>query len=385
MLLACARTRTSEEASARVRTLIAGGVDWPQLMEAAREHGVTPLVCRQLLTNFADVVPVEWHVQLRARFEENAQRNLSLAREMVRLSSRFRAEGLPAVPYKGPLLAAQAYGDLALRQFADLDFLMRQRDIPRVQALLLSDGYEAVFGAISEDEGARPTHSEYQFNRPAGRVTVEMQTETTLRYFPRLLDLEGMNNRKKQTTLGGEEIFSFSAEDTLILLAVHGSKHFWERLMWIADIAELAQAKDGVVWPVAFERADEVGVGRMLRLGLWAAHDMLDAPLPDDVLQKVQSDPVTRRLGEGIRARYFRVRLTPLPVFSRFRFRVATRDSFWQGWRYALRLATTPTDPDRTAMPLPANLSRAHAWLRPFLLIKRYGIRRSKSGEPPKT
>ena len=119
--------------------------------------------------------------------------------------------------------------------------------------------------------------------------------------------------------------------------------------MSIADIAELAQVKGGVAWPEAFERAAEMGVERMLRLALYTAHHMLDAPLPDDVLEKVQSDPVTKKLGDGIQARFFRGEQTPLPVFSRFRFRVATRDRFWQGVRYALRLATRRRN--RTARP----------------------------------
>jgi hypothetical protein len=331
-------------------------------------------------------VPEEWRTQLRAAFEGVAQRNLFLAAEMLRLSSRFHAEGLLAVPYKGPLLAAQAYGDFALRQFADLDFAIRQRDLPRAQALLSADGYQAVFGATLADEGAKPSHSEYQFIRPAGRVIVELQTEMTLRYFPRPLDFDVLASRLKRLVMGGGELFSFSAEDTLILLAVHGTKHFWERLMWIADIAELAQVKGGVAWPEAFERAAEMGVERMLRLALYTAHHMLDAPLPDDVLEKVQSDPVTKKLGDGIQARFFRGEQTPLPVFSRFRFRVATRDRFWQGVRYALRLATSPTEPDRAAVPLPARFSGAHAWLRPLLLMRRYGVRRPKSGgSPPET
>jgi hypothetical protein len=368
----------------RVRGLVAGGLDWKMLLQCAAEHGVTPLVSRQLLTRFEELVPEEWRGPLRAEYERVAQRNLFLAAELVRLSSRFRAEGLMAVPYKGPLLAAQAYGDFALRQFVDLDFAVRQRDLPRAAAALVSDGYQSAFGELAADEGVRPRHSEYQFIRPAGRVIVELQTETTLRYFPRPLDFDAMSNRLHRVDMGGGEVTSFSAEDTLILLAVHGTKHFWERLIWVADIAEFAQTKQEIDWTAAFARAHKMGVERMLRLALYAAQHMLDAPLPESVLQKMESDAVTKRLGEGIRTRFFCEEKAPLPVFSRFRFRVASRDRFWQGMRYALRLATVPTDPDRTDLPLPGNLSHAHSWLRPFLLMRRYGIRGSKPSEPPK-
>ena len=368
----------------RVRELVASGLDWKLLVQCAGEHGVMPLVSRQLLTNFVELVPAEWQTQLRSEYERIAHRNLFLAAEMLRLSSRFGAEGLTAVPYKGPLLAAQAYGDFALREFGDLDFAIRQRDLPRAAAALLSDGYQAAFGVVAADEGERPSHSEYQFVRPAGRVIVELQTETTLRYFPKPLDFDSLTSRLKKEEMGGGELTSFSPEDTLILLAVHGTKHFWERLIWVADIAELSQAKQEMDWTAAFARGSEMGVERMVRLALYVAHHMLDVPLPESVLQKVESDAITKRLGEGILARFLRGGNEPLPVFSRFRFRVASRDRFWQGMRYALRLATAPTDPDRADLPLPARLSSAHSWLRPFLLMRRYGIRESKSDGPPK-
>ena len=371
----------SVEIAGRVRTLIAAGLDWQALIEAAQEHGVTPLVCRQLLGNFAESVPEELRASLRAYHERVAQRNLFLAAEMLRLSGRFRAEGMIAVPYKGPLLAAQAYGDFGLRQFVDLDFAIRQRDLPRAAALLAADGYNAVFGAITADEASRPTHSEYQFRRPAGSVVVEMQTEVTLRYFPQALDFDALESRVARVPFAGGETLSFSPEDTLILLAVHGAKHFWERLLWIADISELSQSEGGIDWTVAFSRAKQMEVSRMLNLALYLAHRMLEAPLPDDVREKVLRDPVARKLGEGIGEQFSMTAAARMPVFARFWFRVASRDRFWAGMRFALRLATSPTEPDRAAVPLPERMSGVRRWLRPVLLMKRHGIRRPKSGE----
>ena len=371
----------SGEMAAQVRKLIAAGLDWQALIEAAQEHGITSLICRQLLGNFAESVPQELRASLRENHKRIAQRNLFLAVEMLRLSGRFRAEGMIAVPYKGPLLAAQAYGDFGLRQFADLDFAIRQRDLLRAAALLAADGYKPVFGATAADEGTHPAHSEYQFVRPAGNVIVEMQTETTLRYFPRPLDFDALERRLTRVSLAAGETLSFSPEDTLILLAVHGSKHFWERLLWIADIAELSQAAPGIDWKVAFARAQEMGVSRMVNLALYLAHRMLEAPLPDDVVEKVLRDEAAKKLGNGICEQFSMSADAQLPVFARFLFRAASRDSFWAGMRFAMRLATSPTEPDRAAVPLPEGISGMRRWLRPVLLMKRYGVRRPKSGE----
>lgn len=151
--------------------------------------------------------------------------------------------------------------------------------------------------------------------------------------------------------------------------------------MWIADISELSQAAPGVHWAQAFSLAKEMGVGRPLNLALYLAHRMLGAPLPDDVREQVFRDGVAKTLGDGICRRFSMRAEAQLAVFSRFRFRVASRDTFLSGLRFAMRLATSPTEPDRVDMPLPEGMSGMHRWLRPVLLMKRHGIRRPKSTE----
>jgi hypothetical protein len=379
VLLCCARTRVSTEMGERIRALVRGPLDWEVCYSAAGEHGILPLLCRNLLAICPGEIPEEWRGRLKADHFKIAQRNLFLTAQMLSISERLHAECLLAVPYKGPLLAALAYGDFALRQFTDLDFAVLQRDIYKAQSILLGEGYKASFGEVKPQEGAKPTHSEYQYIRSEGRVIVELQTETTLRYYPRPLDFELMGRRLRPISVGGGQAFSFSAEDTLLLLSVHGAKHFWERLMWIADIAELAQADCGMDWDKAFARSEEFKAGRMVRLALYVAHSMLDAPLPDNVMKRVNEDSEVIKLGEVVRARFSLKEAAPLGVFDRFRFRVMSRETKRQGVRYALRLATSPTNSDRDDLPLPRWLSGARAFLRPLLLAKRYGVRRSKT------
>jgi hypothetical protein len=382
LLILCARTKISPEHETEIRRLVGTELDWAAFVDAAAAHGVLPLVCHQVFAICGEAIPANWHAQMRQRFEETAQRNLYLTAEMFRLANLLRSEGMFAVPYKGPLLAAQVYGDLALRQFADLDFAIRQKDLPRAATALIANGYKPAFGTIASDEGTRPTHSEYQFVRSEGNVVVEMQTEVTLRYFPQKLDFDALEIRLITVSIAGGEILSFSPEDTLILLAVHGAKHFWERLLWIADIAELCQAPPGMDWPAVFSRAEEMGVSRMVNLALYVAHRMLEAPLPDDVLDRVMRDAVAKKLGNQICEQFSMNASAQLPVFARFRFRVASRDSFWAGMRFAMRLATSPTEPDRAAVPLPEKFSGMRRWLRPVLLMRRHGIHKQKKDEP---
>ena len=69
-------------------------------------------------------MPADAREELEGRAQANRLRDLELTGELARLLDRFRRDGIAAVPYKGPVLAAQAYGDVALREFVDLDILV---------------------------------------------------------------------------------------------------------------------------------------------------------------------------------------------------------------------------------------------------------------------
>ena len=44
-------------------------------------------------------------------------------------------------------------------------------------------------------------------------------------------------------------------EDLLLALCIHGSKHLWERLAWIADIAGLIESQPSLNWNELVNRA----------------------------------------------------------------------------------------------------------------------------------
>src|SRR6476620_4463178 len=104
-------------------------VDWPRLMELARQHNVLPLVYRGLKQarglSVATEVMHEWSSLYRA----NAARAIQLTHALFDFLDRFAKAGISAIPFKGPMLAAAAYGDLSLRQAGDLDLLVRRDDI----------------------------------------------------------------------------------------------------------------------------------------------------------------------------------------------------------------------------------------------------------------
>src|ERR1700681_921232 len=71
-----------------------------------------------------------------------------LTGKLLRLLELFQAAEIPVIPLKGPVLAQILYGDPVLREFEDLDLLVRKRDVLRALQLLNAHGY-AVDSSLS--------------------------------------------------------------------------------------------------------------------------------------------------------------------------------------------------------------------------------------------
>jgi hypothetical protein len=360
-----------ETGAARIRSMAASNLDWAYLFTLAQEQGVSPLLDRHLRAVAACSAPSGWLGRLQRLCESNAFINLSMVAELFRVLAALREQGIQAIPYKGPALAAQAYGDLAFRSFSDLDLVLRHRDAMRAGELLEAAGYRADFPTALAHSGKIP--GQYVFRREGSRVPIEFHTERTLRYFPRRLDLDALSQRLESVSIGGREVFTFSAEDMIPLLCVHGSKHFWDRLLWIADIAALAARPRRLDWQQALARGRALGVERMVLLGLCLAERMLGARLPPEVTARIQADRMARSLADGIRMRYFSEDRSTPAVFERAKFRILMRGSMFAGIPYFLRLTTAPTEEDWEQSSSSAPRPLQVAW-RPVRLLRKYGL-----------
>jgi SAM-dependent methyltransferase len=374
LIFYCARTRLDEAAAGRVRALLQGGLNWSDVVATAFQHHVAPFLYENLRRTAEELVPTVWLDSLRQYTRESSGLALLLLSELLRLHEIFEAEQLPLIPYKGPVLSWLAYRSLTGRTFIDLDFVTKQENIPRATSLLKGAGFSASFGPQEELAG-RSGHApgQYAFFRESSRAQVELHTEQTLRYFPVPLDFDKMSRRFITLEIAGRKMRTFSVEDTLVMLCVHGTKHFWDRLAWIVDVAELITSQP-VDWEHSTQIAAEMKSTRVFLLGLYLAHELLGAALPQPVLERAQRDAAVRWLAEKVRAQFEGNADASPGVVPRSLFRLRSRDGIWQGMRHMLRLTTSPTERDRQTTRLPRFLAPLYVLLRPWRLLREYGL-----------
>ncbi|MGB9068657.1 MAG: nucleotidyltransferase family protein [Candidatus Acidiferrales bacterium] len=373
LLVACARTTAEPPVVDEIRELSAAALDWEFVVNESAVNSILPLVARNISAVAAQIAPAKHVERLTKGARANALRCLSLTAELIRIVDLLRAAGVQAMPYKGPLLAVDAYGDVTLREFEDLDIIVRQQDMAKADEVVQKLGYRPNHPWTFAARATSPVvPGEYDYRDEARGMIVEFHTEFTLRHFPVRPDLGEMSKRLVSVAVSGHEIPTFCPEDMLSLLCVHGAKDFWERISWIADVAEFLRSHPRLNWDLVLSRAESLQVGRMLNLGLALATGMLGALLPAQISARVRRDSVAGDLASEIAQRH-RIRAAPeRGAGERFRYRRRMVAGGFAGWRYSVRLTTQPADEDSAAIGLPRALSPFYVLLRPLRLLRQY-------------
>jgi hypothetical protein len=345
-------------------------VSWPALVSLAEAHGVISLLASSVGQLQENLAPPEFAHKIRELHRAQALSALQMTAELFRLADQFRNVGLDTVLVKGPTLALRAYGDTGARQYGDLDFLVRQKDILHATEVMISAGYKPEIAVESLSPQKIP--GQYLFVRAAAPLLVELHTERTMRYFPRGLPIEEFFARRQLVSIDGHHIPALAIEDELLLICIHGAKHLWERLSLIADVAAFVTRQTSLNWERTFAAARAIGAERMLHTGLVLASNLLGAALPQNVQARLRPDRSASHLAAKITTWLPSAGQTQPGLFARALYRVRMRGDAVSGLSYLLRLTFSPTQEDWQAGMENEHDGRFAALRRPVRLAKKY-------------
>ena len=264
-MLCCARTRSTPQMRVRVRELATQDVDWQAFLQLVASHGVRPLLYETLHGSCWEALP-EWvRHELAHFYSANSAKNRFLTCELLRILQLFEDENILAVPFKGPVLAAVLYGNLALREFVDLDILVREQDIPKARQILANHGYQSNVKSAN----ITPDASNDELYSPSTGTVVELHWQFSPRRFISVLPAQQVWKNVESIEILGRQVWSFSSQDTFLFLAAHGAKHSWSALKWLCDLAEFIRSNPELDWPRLFKRCEPVSLRSFWRLSCW--------------------------------------------------------------------------------------------------------------------
>jgi hypothetical protein len=303
---------------------------------------------------------------------------LRLDAELAALLDHFRKHGVPVIPYKGPALATSVYGNLALRVFGDLDILIRKEDVHSVVELMISLGYQPDFQFDAKQMAAyMRTFYELTFTA-TDKASVELHWEIYSDHFVfpvAPLSIWHDKNAKGPCESGYQSI---PPEKLLLVLCVHGAQHYWGRLGWICDIAELLRTFGNFDWSGLLSLATETGGRRILFLGLSLANELLDAPVPDEILHRIRKDRAIKRAVQTIRHRLFEITEPSPGTLETCLFYVRVRERLQDKARLIFRTFSRPIPGQWDQLGLDDSWARLRNVIRHMRMGYSYGLSLAK-------
>ncbi|MDD4650594.1 MAG: nucleotidyltransferase family protein [Methanothrix sp.] len=353
-ILDCLRSNFQQDQELQIDSCL----NWDAILETAFRHRVIPHLFQAMRSQ-------QMPVALREQYDCNALNSLKLAGELKRILAILP---VAAIPFKGPVLAFQTYGNLSSRQFDDLDLLINVEDYPLAKVALLENGYALVdrLSPLQESAFLESQHHCQFFNKKLGTI-LEVHWKIAPKIYSFALSVSDLFERADVINAFGQDVLTLSREDTMLVLSEHGARHYWSRLEWICDIARLCQSE--LDWQEILDRAKSLGILRSTHLAVSLARDFLGMDVPE--LHLFAGDKNIHPLAKDVKDRIFEKFIHTDPHIERFyiRSRERKRDKF----RYYVYRAVLPTQEDWASIDLPSSLFPLYSLIRPLRLINKYG------------
>jgi len=367
----------------RIRQIVAHfqADDYQRTFALAQRHGLFPLLYQTLASMPEILLPSKTLTIFKRSFMDTLQRNMMMSAELTELMRLFVANNIGAIAFKGPALAAAAYGNISLRQYGDLDILIRKEELHKTLSLLQERGY---IPEIELQEEALETFYRCVnvIGLQRGAVRVEIHWELLSRNYAINFDSEKLWTDLVQVKIDRRPVPMLSFENHLLYLCAHGSKHLFERLEWICDIDRLLRSRAEIDWQRLSAEANTLGIERMLLLGLNLARLFFNLSLPRDVSEKIEADTAVERLTCRMIALHYSPEELPLRSSGSFWLLWRMREKAGDRLRFAWRALFAPKFDDFRFVKLPRQLLFLYPFVRPVRLILKSLPHRSHNNCP---
>ncbi|MBV8452217.1 MAG: nucleotidyltransferase family protein, partial [Deltaproteobacteria bacterium] len=233
LLLACARANPAPDDEAEIRAMLIDGVDWTHFVRTAIRCGLAGLAGHALMRVAADLVPDEILEAFLVTIDRTREQNRVLLDTALGVIDALRVRGIEAIPFNGPILAIDAYGDLGLRRLSGhLDLFIRAPDLSRGISCIRSLGYERKKETFRHADGS----------------TVTLRTRLVPMVTAIDTDDGGLWRRKQPKMRNGRTVLTLAPEDALLVLAVRGGREGWGNIRRACDVAAFIGSYPGLAW-----------------------------------------------------------------------------------------------------------------------------------------
>jgi len=226
LILASVKIQPTIEELDYLNNLIPQIQNWEYLVQNIVDRGIGPLFLKKLpLLSNSQFVPTDVKTKLQQAYYRTLSRGMVLYDAFKKIAEAFNANGIQVIALKGIYLAENLYKDIALRQFSDIDLLVKEEDGLKCIDILSTMGFKPFQTNMS---GFIETHTEIVHYSPMllNDVSVEIHIKLHRRNDKYKLKVGEFVKNTIPVSINGTSVTTLDINDLIIYLCIHLDKHF---------------------------------------------------------------------------------------------------------------------------------------------------------------
>jgi hypothetical protein len=358
-----------DEPDETILSVLSKKCNWKIFLNLIDRHRLLPFLASRKKLLYS-MIPAEESAKVDIKLDSHKHTALFRTNEVFRICRLFEQNNLAIMPIKGPCLAWQLYGDVTSRLSHDLDFLINESNPALIKNLMEKSGYNLI-NVFS------PRQTAYFYSNLTHHFSLYNNENKTLAEFHFKLflykNLFPVSTKEiflstTASEIAGNKVRLMNDEDLIIYLCLHGGEHFWFRLHWLRDIAQIIYTKK-IHYKNLISKAVRLKIEKPVCEGLLLAASVFNLNILDSAYQDIinyssawfikQSIYEIQDVPYELKSRRLKV------IFSKLRGMYHLRNDFTYRIHILPFFKTTPSDWEK--IKLPDSLFFLYKILHPFI------------------
>ena len=367
---------------AEIEKILKQKLDWDYWLDLVKYHGIAPLIYCSFKRNIPELIPPDVLSNLENYYRQNAVSNLALSHELIKITNILKSHNIKAIPYKGPVLAEYLYQDIALRCSADIDLIVSESDVYKVKDILVKAHYKFPCVANNHLKLNPPLEwqSEYLMTTDNQKILIDIHQKITANDFFCPLSMSYIWEKLTEINFLNQELPFLDKNKLFLILATHGTKHCWELLSWLCDLATLITIQKDIDFEKILFIAEQISQYRIVLLTFSLCQKLFLIQIPAQIQDKINQDPEINKLTSKSIHNIFNSKFNweeksfEDRFFDKFWFYLQLQNTYQGKFQQVLsmiKFLISPNLRDWYFYPLPPKYYLFYYFIRPFRLTSK--------------
>ncbi len=244
LLIACARTKLDDKSIHEIKDIINSDIDWEYLLGNVSQHSIGSLLYKNLqAVNAEKKVPEDVLNNLRQYYHFTIAGNLQLFNKLENVLKILDGAGIKVVLLKGAVLAETVYKNIGLRPMCDIDIMVDFDGTENSSDTAMVRMGKELIRFKKEKIAQVELVQKIDIENPWLDVHYESLRgrDNKINAF----NIKELYENAKPFNIFSMNMLQPSPEHQLLNLVIHGD--YFEKLIWLCDIAELVRCYQGLM------------------------------------------------------------------------------------------------------------------------------------------